>query len=98
MTPLLSLVGNAMIRKDEGRTAMGIVADKPRTVADLVRQLGGIPTNRIRLIPPPGKATVDDVLRIHDRENRLCELVDGVLVEKPMAFYEGVLAAVLIHF
>lgn len=98
MTPLLNPAGNAMIRKEEGRIVMGIVADKPRTVADLVKQLGCIPTNRIRLIPPPGKATVKDVLKIHDRENRLCELVDGVVVEKPMAFYESLLAILIGRF
>ena len=37
----------------------------------------------------PGTATVDDVTAIHDRENRLCELVDGVLVEKVMGFRES---------
>ena len=29
------------------------------------------------------------VVKIHDREKRLFELVDGVLVEKPMGFQEG---------
>ena len=47
---------------------------------------------RIRLRPPPGQATEKDVLRIHRREERLYELVDGVLVEKVMGFKEAVLA------
>ena len=34
----------------------------------------------------PGTATEQDVVAIHDRENRRCELVDGVLVEKVMGF------------
>jgi Uma2 family endonuclease len=36
------------------------------------------------------------VIRIHDRENRLYELVDGVLVEKVMGVLESALAAHLI--
>ena len=67
------------------------------TVADLLEALGGIPADRIRLQPPPGTATEQDVIEIHDRENRLCELVDGVLVEKAMGFYESRLAVVLCH-
>jgi Uma2 family endonuclease len=47
---------------------------------------------RIRTSPPLGLATEDDVVEIHDRENRLCELVDGVLVEKTMGAYESMLA------
>ncbi len=54
------------------------------TVADVLERLGGSPPQRIRLKPPPGTATERDVIAIHDRENRLCELVDGILVEKVM--------------
>jgi Uma2 family endonuclease len=42
--------------------------------------------------PLPGKATERDVLKILDHENRLCELVDGTLVEKPMGTLESFLA------
>jgi Uma2 family endonuclease len=42
-------------------------------------------------------AVEQDVLRIESSENRLCELVDGVLIEKDMASYESYVAAVLIH-
>src|SRR6266545_6194422 len=66
------------------------------TVADLLEQLGGIDPRRVRLNPPPGKATEDDVIRIHDRTNRLYELVDGVLVEKAMGIAESYLACDLI--
>lgn len=62
------------------------------TVADLLEQLGGIPAFRVRLRPPPGEATESDVLALHDRENRLFELINGVLVEKAMGFRESVLA------
>jgi Uma2 family endonuclease len=62
---------------------------------DLVRlaeRFGPIPAHRIRTSPPPGLATEDDVIEIHDRERRLCELVDGVLVEKTMGAYESMIA------
>jgi Uma2 family endonuclease len=64
----------------------------PLTMADLLEQLGGIPPFRVRLRPPPGEATESDVLALHDKENRLFELVDGVLVEKAMGYRESVLA------
>jgi Uma2 family endonuclease len=67
------------------------------TFADLQAHLGNVPANRIRVFPAPGTATEDDALRIAAREDRLCELVDGVLVEKVMATYESALAVILIH-
>jgi Uma2 family endonuclease len=73
------------------------VITEMETMADLLRELG-VEASRIRLHPPPGQATEKDVIEIHDRTNRLCELVDGVLVEKVMGYYEGRLAAVLIFF
>lgn len=66
------------------------------TAAEMQEQLGGIPLERIRMVPPPGLATEQDLLRVLDSENRICELVDGVLVEKTMGYYESRLAAVLI--
>jgi Uma2 family endonuclease len=65
------------------------------TLADLQQHLGGVPADRIRLFPFPGTATEEDALGIAAHEDRLCELVDGVLVEKPMACYESVLATML---
>jgi len=62
------------------------------TMADLQDRLGGIPLERIRLYPWPGLATEKDVLEVLRRTGRLCELVDGILVEKPMGFYESALA------
>jgi Uma2 family endonuclease len=61
-------------------------------LADLLDSLGGIPLERIRMQPPPGTATEDDVVAVYAKEKRLCELVDGVLVEKPMGFDESRLA------
>lgn len=66
------------------------------SMADLLDRLGGISPGRIRMYPYPGTATVDDVVRIERSENRLFELVDGVLVEKAMGFTESRLAAAII--
>lgn len=62
------------------------------TAADLVAHLGGIPLERIRMFPPPGQATPDDVEAIQAHEDRLCELIDGILVEKTMGWLESRLA------
>jgi Uma2 family endonuclease len=62
------------------------------TMADLLKELGGIAPKRVRLKPAPGKATERDVVAIHDRTDRLFELIDGVLVEKVMGFLESALA------
>ncbi|MBI2194678.1 MAG: Uma2 family endonuclease [Planctomycetes bacterium] len=67
------------------------------TLADLQEYLGGIPLERIRLYPPPGLATEEDALDIQDKGDRLCELVDGVLVVKTMGAYESLLALYLGH-
>lgn len=68
------------------------------TLADLLERLGGVPLDRIRFRPFPGTATEADVLVGPNGGQRLCELVDGVLVEKGMGFYESLLAMVLGHF
>jgi Uma2 family endonuclease len=62
------------------------------TLAGLVERLGKIPLERIRYRPYPGTATEEDVIRVEAQENRLCELVEGVLVEKAMGFRESLLA------
>lgn len=71
---------------------------KMRTVADLLKRLGDIPPERVWFRPAPGTATEQDVIDIEARENRLCELVDGVLVEKTVDYYESRLAVVLAYF
>jgi len=62
------------------------------TLGDLYQRFGPMPFERIRQLPAPGTATEEDVLEIHDREKRLYELVDGVLVEKAVGLYESGLA------
>lgn len=65
------------------------------TLADLLVQLGGIAPERVRFRPLPGTATEQDVLDVQASEGRLCELVDGVLVEKGMGFRESFLSMAL---
>jgi Uma2 family endonuclease len=65
------------------------------TAADLVERFGAIPLWRVRRDPAPGTATEDDVVAINDHEDRLCELVEGILVEKAMSAYESYLAMFL---
>ena len=73
------------------------VSMKGLTLADLVERFGPIPAKRIRTNPAPGTATEQDVIDIEARESRLCELVDGVLVEKTVGYYESYLAMRLGH-
>lgn len=68
------------------------------TAAEMQEQLGGIPLERIRMIPSPGFATEQDLLRVQDSEDRICELIDGVLVEKTLGYYESRLAIALAFF
>jgi Uma2 family endonuclease len=63
------------------------------TIADLLDQLH-VPPERILLRPPPGEATEKDLLK----NPRLCELIDGVLVEKAMGWYEARMGIVLCFF
>jgi len=67
------------------------------TLADMWERLGGIPLERILYEPVPGTATEEDVVRLFEREKLLCELVDGVLVEKPIGYKESAVAAFLIR-
>src|SRR5262245_3614894 len=75
---------------------MAQIATEIRTLADLVEQLGGISLDRIRFHPPLGTATLNDVIRIQKQEGCLCELKDGVLVEKTVGIKESRLAGYLL--
>ncbi|MBL8821701.1 MAG: Uma2 family endonuclease [Planctomycetia bacterium] len=70
-----------------------------RTMADLVKELGSIKPHRILLTPTPGTATEADLIRLMESEpKRLCELVNGTLVEKTMGMNESRLAFDLGYF
>jgi len=71
---------------------------KVQTVADLLKRLGDIPPERVWFRPVPGTATEQDVIDIEAHQKRLCELVDGVLVEKTVGYYESRVAALIIHY
>jgi Uma2 family endonuclease len=66
------------------------------TLAELLERVSEVPPARIRMHPYPGTATERDVIEAEAKIGRLCELVDGVLVEKPMGYYESSLAGILI--
>jgi Uma2 family endonuclease len=61
----------------------------PVMMSRLLKRLGGISPRRVCMKPPPGTATVDDVIRMEEKYNRLFELVEGTLVEKVMGFRES---------
>jgi len=48
--------------------------------------------NRIVFNPWPGTATEEDVTRLDDHEDRICEFIDGTLVEKAMGYEESLIA------
>jgi Uma2 family endonuclease len=71
---------------------------KVRTIADLLKRLGNVPPERVWVRPLPGTATEQDVIAIEAHENRLCELVDGVLVEKTVGYFESRVAILIGYF
>ncbi len=62
--------------------------------SEFLDELGGISADRVRQNPFPGKATSADLIHAN-RDSRLCELVDGTLVEKAMGWQESLIAIVL---
>jgi Uma2 family endonuclease len=72
--------------------------ERPETLADLLRRLGNVPADRVRLRPPPGTATEEDVIRNNESPFRtaVCELVEGTLVEKPVGWEESEIAGIII--
>jgi len=68
---------------------------KALTIADLADRFGPMPPWRIRFEPAPGTATERDLLHVLEHEGRLCELVDGTLVEKDVGCEESELTLFL---
>lgn len=54
--------------------------------------MGDVPLEHILFDPWPGTATEADLLLLAERDKRLCELIDGTLVEKPVGYWESVIA------
>jgi Uma2 family endonuclease len=80
---------------------MAMLASIPETsvftVADFLTSLGNIPASRVLMKPIPGTATEKDLLDQLERHDRICELLDGILVQKTMGYLESLLAGVLIE-
>jgi Uma2 family endonuclease len=76
--------------------ATGILESPVKTLADVLHELGDIPLERIRF--PVGGATEDDVVKhLEASDKRIYELIDGVLVEKPMGMRESIIASICSH-
>lgn len=60
--------------------------------AEWLRALGDVPLKRVVFDPWPGTASEADLLRLVERDKRLCELIDGTLVEKSLGFWEARIA------
>jgi Uma2 family endonuclease len=73
-------------------TLLADPASDPLNAEDLAERFGPIPLARVCWQPLPGTATEDDWIAASERQDHLCELVDGTLVEKTMGWYESVLA------
>ena len=76
------------------RSLPTVVGDRLDTVADLpalLERLGDVPADRVRLDPFPGTGTWEDVDRVRRETGKLCELIDGTLVEKAMSDWTGYL-------
>jgi Uma2 family endonuclease len=100
--PELVLPANGR-HNNASRTTRGLMATITATptiwaAVDLAKRFGPIPAHRIRSDPAPGTATEQDVIDIQNCEERLYELVDGILLEKVMGFGESILTVALIRF
>ena len=80
------------------RQALPLASSKSQNFAELLKGLGDIPPERVLLNPSPGHATEADLLERKSRAGQLCELVDGVLVEKTMGWEESAIAVELGYY
>ncbi len=86
-------------RRAKTRTRRAVPRRRFDNMQQLLDSLGGIPASRVLSDPPPGTATVRDVIRYVDgNDRRLVELVNGTLVEKPMGASQSFLAIELSIF
>ncbi|QEH33786.1 hypothetical protein OJF2_23150 [Aquisphaera giovannonii] len=70
--------------------------ERTPSLQEVIGGLGDIPLSRILARPAPGTATEADLLAANQGKTRICELVDGVLVEKGMGIRESLLASAII--
>src|SRR5947209_18774626 len=78
-------------------TATAVRKAKFPTFADVQRRVGDIPPERILAFPAPGTGTEQDLLDSSIVGDRAVELVDGILVEKPMSFRADYVAVWITH-
>ena len=84
-------------------TAVGAPSAPPQprvysttTFGDLLVRLGGIAASRVRLDPPPGTATFEDLVEVNEqRRGPTCEWVENTLVEKAMGQRESWVAFIV---
>ena len=72
-------------RPAHARPRRPATAAAPVTAAEIVEQFGDVPLHRIVMDPAPGTATQEDIDRVKRRTGRLCELIDGTLIEKAVS-------------
>jgi Uma2 family endonuclease len=73
-----------------------LTSTSQETLADRLERLGGVSPARIPMFPAPGTATEEHVLTTRPGgEKRIYELVDGMLVEKGMGYYESRLTLII---
>jgi Uma2 family endonuclease len=77
--------------------ATGTLKRIDKSLAEVLHELGDVPVERIRF--PLGHATEQDVLDLLEApRKRICELIDGVLVEKPVGIHESIIASRCSHY
>ena len=86
MTTMTQPVAAVPVAAPAGRTA---IPAKFVNGQQWIESLGDVPLSRIIFDPWPGTATDRDLLVFVERDKRLCELVDGTLVEKPVGYLES---------
>ena len=89
--------GSAPDRVRSGESPRSGESVRPRvirpslTAEDLTELFGPIPLARIVWDPTPGTATFADCVRLNE-SGRLCELIDGILLEKAVGWTESEIA------
>ena len=88
---------NSIMTKPTVRTAGKDSPKVPENVGQLLAALGGIAPERVRLNPPPGRASSKELIQLLEQQKILCEVVDGTLVDKPVGQIETILGRWLIR-
>ncbi len=67
-----------------------------RTVSEFLHGLGDVPPDRVRVVPPIGRATLKDLITVNENKMEpICEWVDGTLVMKARGNYESWLTSII---